>query len=251
METPLTSAYATYLNGGGREDLGLALRAAGATGLAELIAACPVASRIRLDPSLSSAWAGRSCTVSEAPAADAEPWSLWFDPVELVVMTLVPRPSAQYQSWPVDVQQVMTPHVGWLSLGRTRRWQMVGWALAGGSHIDLDAGAETDPARGFTGAQAVGYAAHFDKSVASPFVWTAVHDAGEPVASALWSPSAGPELAGRIGEGEVLIQHRSAALVPDTEDPADDDPATIFDEFDRLTGVEFRTAISSQRQFRA
>ncbi len=251
MTIGLADAFAAYLDSGRQTNLANALRATGSDGLAAVLDADRTESGMTLAEGWPSEWRGRWCALGPTPPVGADAWSLWFDASEVVVMTLLPRPPAQYRSWTEAVQRRMTPHVGWLSLQLSRRWQAAGWAQAAGEQVELDTGADTDPATGLTGAQAKRYANHFDKNLANPNVWAAVYNAGDPLTSALWPPSTRSELAGYIGEGQVIVQQRSAALVPEPNDPDDDDPASIADESDRLIGVGFRTAISSQRPFRA
>jgi hypothetical protein len=200
-----------------------------------------------LDP----CWAGRRCHVGTAPPDDAAAGDLWFDPVEVVGMLLVPRPAEEYASWPAAVRERMTPTVSWLSVSPARTWQVRGWAEASGTAIVLGDAPDQAPVTGLSGWAAGRYTTFFGKALADRFDWTAVYELGPDVARVLWPEDSGPELAGYVGEGEVLVLDREHALVPDDDEDDDDEDDDGDDDFqddaEPLTGVTFRTHVSSQQ----
>lgn len=206
------------------------------------------------------AWTGRTCWVGATPPGDAEPGSLWFDAADTAVMLLVSRPADEFASWPEAVQQRMTPLVGWVSLEPMAGWQVAGWALASGAAVAVDDGLAA--ATGLSGQEALRCSRFFGKSLAGRVGWAAIAHLGETTAAELWPVDGGPELMGYVGEGQVLVLDRLSAVRPDDEDDEDDEhddgddtgdagraapEPGRYEETEELTGVAFRTAVSSQR----
>ncbi len=239
----LAAAFAAYLRDRSTTPaLAAALAEAGLPGHAGLLGRSGTVDGGLFGPQ----WTGRSCHLGPAPAAGAAPGDLWFDPAELTAMVLIPRPKAVYDSWPEAIRERMTPTVSWLAITPTEAWQVLGWAQVVGTSLDLADG--RSPAAGLSGWQADQYATFFGKALANRHDWAAV--AETDLADTLWPPDNGPELMGYIGEGEVLTLNRALAVVPDTddEDEGDDDEDDGFlDDAEPLTGVAFRTHVSSQQ----
>ncbi len=247
----VAAAFAAYLADPARYGgLVRALDSAGLEGQAALLRAFQADGAGSADGSLlGPAWAGRRCGLGLTPPAEAAGSDLWFDPVEVAVMILVPRPAAQYAAWPAPVRQRMTPFVSWLAIARTSAWQVRGWAdVAGGTGVPADLG-DTEPATGLSGRTAKDYAAYFGKGLADAFDWRAVAAMGS-VAVRLW-PDNTPELMGYVGEGEVSVLLRDQALSSAEDDEADDEEEEeeeegFLDDATPLPGVAVRTHVSSQ-----
>jgi hypothetical protein len=243
----VAAAFAAYLTDPARyEGLALALASAGLEGQAALLRAFQAGVGSADASPLGAAWAGRQCGLGLTPPAEAAGGDLWFDPVEVTVMILVPRPARQYAAWPADVQQRMTPFVGWLAIAPARAWQVRGWADAAGGAGFPAGPADTAPATGLSGQAAEAYAAYFGKSFADEFAWHGVA-AMSRLGVRLW-PDRTPELTGYRNEGEVRVLTRDQALSAeddDTED-ADREEDGIFHDFTPLPGVAFRTQVPSQ-----
>ncbi|HET9646865.1 MAG TPA: hypothetical protein VFP34_01370 [Microlunatus sp.] len=190
------------------------------------------------------------------PPGDAEPGSLWFDPADISVMLLVPRPAEEFASWPAAVQERMTALVGWVAVGPVAGWQVTGWAVASGADVSVHDGLE--PATGLSGQDALRFSRFFGKSLAGRVAWAAIYHLGD-IAAHLWPVDGGPELMGYVGEGEVLVLDRASAVRPDDHADDDYDDEVVprapnpgrYEEVEDLTGVAFRTAVSSQRDMLA
>jgi len=244
----VAAAFAAYLSDpASYRDLVHALDSAGLKGQAALLRAFQADGTDSADGSvLSQSWAGRRCALGIAPPREAVGGDLWFDPVEVAVMILVPRSAGQYAAWPSPVQQRMTRFVSWLAIARTSAWQVRGWAEVSGRAdvpVDLDG---TGPATGLSGQAANAYAAYFGKGLADALDWRAVAALG-PVAARLW-PDNVPEFVGYVGEGEVSVLRKDQALSAGEDDEQDgngEDDA-FLDDVTSLSGVAFRTHVSSQ-----
>lgn len=241
----MATAFAAYLiEPGHYRVLVRALDSAGLDGQGALLRAYWADGADSADGTLlGSVWAGRQCALGLTPPADAAGGDLWFDPVEVSVMVLVPWPAEQYAAWPMHVRQRMTRYVSWLSIDRTSAWQVRGWADAtGGTGVPAELG-NTGPALGLSGQTADSYARYFGKTFATYFAWRAVAAMGS-LGERLW-PDNTPELTGYGNEGEVTVHRRDQALSPEDDDEADDDDG-IFGDWPPLPGVAFRTQISNQ-----
>jgi hypothetical protein len=250
MPESVSEAFAAYLTGTDRDGLAPALRAAGFVGLAKLLDADPGARFSRLGGAWPSMWDGRRCALGAAPPADADVWSLWFDPAEVAVMTLLPRRAGDLAARSAAGAERRSATVGWLSLLRAGRWQVSGWAKATGQAIRLEPGGQLEPATGVTAEQARNYAHYFGKVLAGPAAWSTVSEVGDPLESALWLSNAGPELIEGVDhEDRALVQDRAAALhgrsdgVAGAVDVSADRPGSSWvDPHQRLDRVGFRTA---------
>ncbi len=246
MPESVSEAFAAYLAGTDRGGLAPALRAAGFVGLAKLLDASPGARSSTLEGAWPSVWDGRRCALGPQPPMDAAAWSLWFDPAEVAVMTLVPRRAGDLAARTVHHPDPCADSVGWLSLLRAGRWQVSGWAKATGQTVRLQPGGQLDPATGLTAEQAHSYAHHFGKVLARPAAWSTVSEVGDPLESALWLSNAGPELIeGADDQDRALVQDRAAALHVETTatDGSAERPGSRWvDPHLRLDQVGFRTA---------
>ena len=244
----LAAAFAAYLTDPARYgDLIDALDSAELEGPAALLRAFQTDGSGSADGGLlGPAWAGRQCGLGLTPPAEAAGGDLWFDPVEVAVMILVPRPAEQYAAWPSPVQERMTRFVSWLAIARTSAWQVHGWADATGSVDGQAELADTETATGLSGRTAKAYAAYFGKGFADAFDWRAIAAMG-PVAAQLWADNT-PELMGYVGEGEVSVLLRDQALSAEENDEEDGDGEDdgFLDDATPLPGVAFRTHVSSQ-----
>jgi len=241
MPESVSEAFAAYLTGTDRLGLAPALRAAGFVGLAKLLDAGPGARFSTLGGAWPSVWDGRRCALGPDPPADADAWSLWFDPAEVAVMTLVPRRAGDLAARSMNRPDRRADAVGWLSLLRVGRWQVSGWAKSTGQRVELEPGGQLDPATGLTAEQAHRYADHFGKVLAGPAAWSTVSEVGDPLESALWLANAGPELIeGVDGKDRALVQDRATAMHGDSE--GSPRASSWVDPHERLNRVGFRTA---------
>jgi hypothetical protein len=249
--TPMSvaAAFAAYLRDpASYGNLVHELDSAGLNGQAAFLRAFQADGAVSADGGeLGPEWTGRRCALGIAPPQEAVDGDLWFDPVEVAVMILVPRPSRQYAAWPLPVQQRMTRFVSWLAIARTTAWQVRGWTDAASAEVEIPAElADTEPATGLSGWEANAYAAYFGKSLADAFDWQAVAAMGSEAAR-LW-PDNSSELIGYVGEGEVSVLSKDRALSADEDDEEDangEDNGFLADATP-LPGVAFRTHISSQ-----
>lgn len=259
MVSELSAAFARYVVD--RAQIGVLRTALDHAGLSAAAALLEEASSLTADAdtgrevdgaNVGPAWTGHSCWVGTTPPSDAEPGSLWFDPADLSVMLLVPRPAEEFASWPAAVQERMTALVGWVAIEPMAGWQVTGWAVASGADVVVHDG--LDAATGLSGQDALRCSRFFGKSLAGRVAWAAIYNLGEAAASQLWPVDGGPELMGYVGEGQVLVLDRPSAVRPDddADDDYDDEAAPIapqpgrYEEVEDLTGVAFRTAVSSQ-----
>jgi hypothetical protein len=247
----VAAAFADYLSGADRYGGGLigALDAAGLAGQAALLHAFHVDGAVSADATpLGPAWTGQRCAIGLTPPAEAEGGDLWFDPVEVTAMILVPWPDHRYSTWPAQVQQRMTRFSGWLAITRAFAWQVRGWASATGHAGIPPELPDAAPATGLSGLTVDAYAGYFGKLFSTRFAWRAVAEMGA-LGELLW-PDTTLEFTGFGNEEEVEVHRRDQALIPDYDDDDDDffeeQDDCVRDDWKPLPGVAFRTRVESQ-----
>ncbi len=218
-------------------------------------------------PASGGAWAGRRVYLSLTLPTDRQAGDLWFDPLELVTMLLLPAegptPGERYAP---EALARMQPFVAWMALRPVANWQYSGFLrlakLAPRSvqltppFLSLDIkrilhGTPTDPVSNLTCPEAELYASWFGKGVCGQSEWQAAARLLSPDDwKGLWGPLH-REWAGRFAEGVYVV------VTPETFDKdwdeleADESSRSgeermFFDEWEAPPGVGFRTRVLAQ-----
>jgi hypothetical protein len=202
-----------------------------------------------------SPWAGRPFSIRLRPPVAAEAGHVWFDPLELAPMLLVPR--LDYDELPPPAQARVGRFVGWLGMRPVARWQLEMFlerAELKPHRVEIPPpvrlcdrtrllnGPETARATDLTPGEASMYAHWLGKGVAHLHIrQEAVAWLGD-AAAALW-PDGKREWAGNsmFDEGSWVV------VSPETLDldPRDEEDMLLGD-FDHARDIGFRTAVSTQ-----
>jgi hypothetical protein len=191
------------------------------------------------------AWDGRRVRLGEFPPHDSSIGDIWFDPVEVVPMLLVPKPaddaadSSDESRTDDSNEDVPLDPFAWVSLRPVARWQYdVFLSRASLSLRPVEAlpfppfdrgriigGAGAGRVTALTSYEAYSYTGWFGKMIADPFMFTAaVEQLTPPERDAFWYGRQ-PEWAGWFDEEE-------AAIVAKAPFPLDDDYAEWEEYFD-------------------
>ncbi|KLL11068.1 hypothetical protein FrCorBMG51_13685 [Protofrankia coriariae] len=204
-------------------------------------------------PESAGIWSGRRCWLGWYPpdTSEASAGDLWFDPVEISLMVLIPQTQedlAELAALPPRFLARQTPFVGWVSVRQMAVWQAMGCSLVAGRDllVDTDAGPPHAAVAGVPPALAWDIALFLGKATCDPDYWEAAHEAlSAEELTDMW-PDDAPEHAGEVNSGFWIVVGRDDVLAGT---PWDND---LGDSFPYLhasypaPGVRFRTAVSSQ-----
>lgn len=196
---------------------------------------------------------GRRLWIAPDPPGDAAAGDVWFDVVEIMPMILLP---SEPLGWREEKPLVTYPPLqGWLACRPVAPWQYDGYRIL------TDQAGRDDPgaawAAGVSQEEAVRYARHAGKTLATSFEWQA---ATEFVSAAtlddLWSEQFG-EWSGERSDydEELAFVVRRDTFDLDLDDILDaheleggQDPRgwTVFSRNERQAGIGFRTTVNLQ-----
>ena len=197
-------------------------------------------------------WSGRRARFGLKPPDRGEAGDLWFDPLEVVPMVLLPSaddgPGAALRSWlairPVANWQVST----FVELAPVSpRRQQIKAPLALLDRARLLTGRDTDPAMSATPAEAAMYAHWFGKSLGGLEDWRAAyaHLSAEQV-EALWGRNR-EELGGEFEEGvSIVVRPDTVTLDYSAAYDLGTHSEVFVGEFEARPGAAFRTRILVQ-----
>jgi hypothetical protein len=195
----------------------------------------------------------------------AEAGDLWFDPLELSVMTLLPREPFGEDVDPRILAR-LTPFVSWMSLCPVAIWQFNAFLELAEiqiieSHGEWDnelfkrdrpaSKNETTILSGFSSVEAKTYANWFGKGVADQEDWQAIHQHfPNDIFRLLWGEEDHIELGGFFEEDYVILL-REDTIFQDLDDEWDNEPelgekSMFIGKSQPLNAVFFRTHVSTQ-----
>ena len=212
-------------------------------------------------------WAGRRVVVGLHLPAAAAPGDLWFDPLEVVPMLLVPAappapPDPPAAPGPADA----APGYAWLALRPVAHWQFAAFlALAPVAPRVVQVappfrlldparilrGAPTAPVTRLTAGEARMYAGWFGKGLARQYArQLAARFLPGAAAAALWGAVPG-EWAGSYDEGvELAVTPATLARDPQAEEDGVAPPAgagrMLYGEWATSAAIGFRTGVLCQ-----
>ncbi|WP_322759226.1 hypothetical protein [Frankia sp. Cr2] len=203
-------------------------------------------------PESAGVWGGHRCWLGWYPPDlnKAAGGDLWFDPVEISLMILIPRTIAKLtklRDLPPRFLERQTPFAGWIAIRQVAIWQAVGYSLLTGRDLRIDTEASSPAAAvaGVSPALAWDITLVFGKGTCDPEYWEDAHEAfSREELTDLWRDDA-PEHGGEENSGFWIVVERADAMagIPWTQ-PAGDFP--YLDEPFPAPGIRFRTAVSSQ-----
>ncbi|WP_322779203.1 hypothetical protein [Frankia sp. Cas4] len=203
-------------------------------------------------PKSAGVWNGRRCWLGWYPPNlnEVSAGDLWFDPVEISLMIIIPRSPAdlaELAALPPRFLARQTPFAGWIAIRQMAVWQAVGYSLLTGHDLRIDTEASSPAAAvaGVSPALAQDVSLFFGKGTCDPEYWEATHEAfSKNELADLWREDA-PEHGGEENSGFWIVVERADAMagLPWTQ-PADGFP--YLDEPFPAPGVRFRTAVSTQ-----
>ncbi len=203
-------------------------------------------------PESAGVWRGHRCWLGWYPPALGEVvgGDLWFDPVEISLMILIPRTFpdlAELAELPPHFMKRSTPFVGWISVRQMAVWQAVGYSLLTGRdlRIDTESVSPSAPVSGVSPVLAWDIVIFFGKGICDAGYWAPAQEAfpAEELAE-LWQEDA-PELGGEENSGAWIVVERADAMKGHPWEGHTDDYPYLAEAFP-APGVRFRTAVSSQ-----
>lgn len=213
-------------------------------------------------------FAGGRVYLGEGLPVDARAGELWFDPCELGVMLLVPRPIDPDEDQLTEtMRKRLTPYLGWLALRPVARWQMAAFLrlaklqpqrqqlTAPYAYLDgtrLTPAPETALLTSISPTEALLYCNWLGKHCASQYLLAEAYAMlGAAEFQRLWGNSR-REWVGFAGwEPTLAIAVSPATLHQDPRDEADADAVPeeslrmLYDEWATPPDVSFRTEVPS------
>jgi len=265
----LTDAYATYL----QDQVNPATQAALCTGLVENSYTLEAA-MLRLYrtegpawtevPPNNDPWTGRRIFLGMQPPDDSAAGDLWFDPLETVVMTLVPAegplPGERYAP---EALSRMQPFVGWMALRPVPNWRYATFLRIARLQprivqlsppiLLLDPtrilqGNPTDPVTDLTCPEALLYASWFGKGICGQDEWQAAARLSPRALADDLLGSLRREWAGAYSEGlyAVVTPFNIHKDWDELYEDARSHEEVVFNEWQVPSGVSFRTKVLYQ-----